>query len=207
LAYVTTGPRASSRDECSHEKTPSISPSEPPVDCRTYRGEDKLRKMSNTHPYSGNSPIPKVADFLREQRERFPDPQAQPAPEQPQYEERQHDAGAGGRAGARAELGDESSGGKTKKADAHPTARDQTKAVKKGQSSGDGNRRTVKDPTTGNEIVIEDVTVDFRKAAENPRVVVPRTAIPGQPGVVAVSVFSLLGILCWNVGADLLAGK
>lgn len=179
----------------SQDETPSISPSKPPVDCPTYREEDKSRKMSNTHPYSGSSPIPKVADFLREQRERFPDPETKPAPEHPQYEERKHDAGRAGEGeGTGAELGDEKSGGKTKKADAHPTARDQTKAMKKGQSSGDGNRRTVKDPTTGNEVVIEDVTADFRRTVEAQSVVVPRTAIPGESEVVAVSV-----ILYWDI--------
>lgn len=49
----------------------------------------------------------------------------------------------------------------------------------------------MRDPTTGNEIIIEDVTADFRKTAENPRVVVPKTAIPGQLGGVAVSIFFL----------------
>jgi len=133
----------------------------------------------NTHPYSGDTPIPKVADFLREQRERFPDPQSRPAPEQPQYKQ-------GG------EEGEGSSGGKTKKTDAHPSAHDQTKALKKGQGSKDGNRRTVKDPTTGNEVVIEDVNADFKKAAENPELVVPKTAMPGQLEVVTVGFVAVI---------------
>jgi hypothetical protein len=126
--------------------------------------------MSNTHPYSGSAPIPKVADFLREQRERFPetDQQTQELTAQTQQQERDSDA-------------------RTTKAQAHPSPKEQTKARKEGLK--DGNRRTVKDPTTGNEVVIEDVNANFKKAVEDQTVVVPKNSLPGE----RVSV----GLLCF----------
>ena len=106
--------------------------------------------MSNTHPYSGSSPIPKIDDFLEEQRQKFP----------------------------RSSKDDGGKGGRTTKENAHPSAREQTKALKHGQGAKDGNRRTVRDPTTGNEVEIEDVNADFKKEAGNPELAVPKTALP-----------------------------
>ncbi|KAI5820434.1 hypothetical protein BZA77DRAFT_273967 [Pyronema omphalodes] len=101
--------------------------------------------MSNTHPYSGATPIPKIADFLEEQRRNTED----------------------------------GKDGKTTKADAHPTAKEQTKALKHGHV--DGRRRTVKDPTTGAMVEIEDVNKEFKKEAKNPELVVPKAALPNHP--------------------------
>ncbi|KAA8895153.1 hypothetical protein FN846DRAFT_997659 [Sphaerosporella brunnea] len=129
--------------------------------------------MSNAHPYSGSAPIPKISDFLREQRERFPDAdqqtqeltaRAQQAEQQPQFPA---DEGSSSRSGK----------GKT---DTHPSAKEQSQAIKSGTGSKDGNRRTVKDPTTGNEVVIEDVNANFEKVVEGQTVVVPKSSLPGQ---------------------------
>jgi hypothetical protein len=124
--------------------------------------------MSNTHPYSGASPIPKVADFLREQRERFPEAEQQTQELTAQAQQREQG-------------GDDGGGARTTKAEAHPSPKDQTKALQAG--SKEGNRRTVKDPTTGNEVVIEDVNANFKKAVEDQTVVVPKTSVPGQQQV------------------------
>lgn len=45
-----------------------------------------------------------------------------------------------------------------------------------------GTQKTVTDPTTGNEVVIENVNEDFMKAVENPQITVPNANL-GQPTV------------------------
>jgi Ca2+-dependent lipid-binding protein len=105
--------------------------------------------MLNTHPYSGTSPIPKIDDFLEEQRQKLPG-------------------------------SSKNDGGKEEKTTKENAPREQTKALKHGQGAKDENRRTVKDPTTGNEVEIEDANADFKKEAENPELVVPKTALPDR---------------------------
>ncbi|KAI9855064.1 MAG: hypothetical protein M1824_006438 [Vezdaea acicularis] len=46
-----------------------------------------------------------------------------------------------------------------------------------------GTQKTVTDPTTGNEVVIENVNEDFMKAVENPQITVPNANL-GQPTTV-----------------------
>jgi hypothetical protein len=140
--------------------------------------------MSNTHPYSGAAPIPKVSDFLREQREQFadvdqetPELTLQAEQQQQQQQEAGESSGNSGDGG-----GGDGGGGrrrKTKRANAHPSQKEQTKAIKN-RKERSGNRRTVKDPTTEKDVVIEDVDADFKNAVDDPNMVVPKIALPGH---------------------------
>lgn len=135
--------------------------------------------MSNTHPYSGATPIPKIGNFLEEQRRQV----AESSDEHNQASRRQEQqpaaAAAAGTAAGRPDGQTEArKDGRTTNTNAHPSTREQLKQLKRGQGSGKGNRRTVKDPTTGNQVEIEDVNADFKEATENPELVVPKSALP-----------------------------
>lgn len=54
------------------------------------------------------------------------------------------------------------------------------KGVQQGQGSKQGNRRTVTDPTTGNEVVIEDTNQEFMKEAQENDYVVPNANLPDR---------------------------
>lgn len=56
------------------------------------------------------------------------------------------------------------------------------KNVQQGQGSKQGNRRTVTDPTTGNEVVIEDTNHEFVKEAQKDNLVVPNANLPDRKG-------------------------
>ncbi|KAI5799888.1 hypothetical protein EDC01DRAFT_648048 [Geopyxis carbonaria] len=71
-----------------------------------------------------------------------------------------------------------------------PSEKEQTKAIRHGEGAKGGNRRVVKDPTTGGEVEIEDVTGDFQKAAGKPELVVPTNALPGEPDKVSQNDFA-----------------
>lgn len=61
------------------------------------------------------------------------------------------------------------------------TPEDKTGAVR-GRASVRGNRRTVTDPTTGNEVTIEDANREFMREAQKDNVVVPNANLPDRKG-------------------------
>lgn len=113
--------------------------------------------MSSTHPYSGNAPVPRIDNFLEQTANRH-------------HEE--HGTSAGSESQGKS--------GKTTKSDTHPTARDQTKALKHGDGAKGGNRRVVTDPVTGKEVEIEDVNRDFAEEAGKGELVVPNANLPDR---------------------------
>lgn len=54
------------------------------------------------------------------------------------------------------------------------------KNVLQGHGSKEGNRRVVTDPTTGNEITIEDANQEFMKEARGNNIVVPNANLPDR---------------------------
>lgn len=54
------------------------------------------------------------------------------------------------------------------------------KNVQQGHGSKGGNRRTVTDPTTGNEVEIEDTNHEFVKEAQKNDIVVPNVNFPDK---------------------------
>ncbi|RPB05375.1 hypothetical protein L873DRAFT_1662648 [Choiromyces venosus 120613-1] len=108
----------------------------------------------NTHPYSGSNPIPKVSDFLEETAEKA-------NLSKDQEKKREEEA--------------------RKVATRHPSAKDERKAIQKGLGS-EGNGREVTDPTTGNNVLIEDVNKDFMENVERPDIVVPNANLPDKGG-------------------------
>jgi Ca2+-dependent lipid-binding protein len=115
--------------------------------------------MSSSHPYSGSSPVPRISGFLKETGQQIPEASQiqQSIPK-----------------------GDAGKSGKPKKADAHPSAAGQAKALKHGEGAKGGNPRTVHDPTTGREVEIEDVSRDFAKEAGRDEIVVPNQNLPNS---------------------------
>lgn len=69
--------------------------------------------------------------------------------------------------------------------------KDQVKALKHGEGYA-GNRRVVTDPTTGNEVEIEDVTGDYEQAANGqPKISVPNQSLPSKEGQVSYGLAAL----------------
>lgn len=65
----------------------------------------------------------------------------------------------------------------------HPSTREQTKALRKGEGLADGNQREVDDPTTGGRVEIEDAKFDTEKTVDDPHIVVPNANLPGYEDV------------------------
>lgn len=136
--------------------------------------------MTSTHPYSGASPVPRIKDFLKEREHRKAEHLTSAdgdfgvdAQQSTNADDGHAQAGATQNSGGKRE--------KITKESQHPTAKDQTKIFKHGLRSGEGNQRVVRDPITRKDVVIEDVTGDFKKEAENPELVVPNVNLPGRP--------------------------